>query len=103
MAASDVMLPCSAIGTEVTVDGKSLVNVGTYNFLDYVGDKRVEDAAIASVRKYGVGSCGPRGFYGTIDCHLELEEKLSEFLQVEEAILYSYGFATIARWVGHLQ
>jgi serine palmitoyltransferase len=72
--------------------------MATYNFLDFVGDKAVEEAAIASVRKYGVGSCGPRGFYGTIDCHLELEERLAKFCRVEEAILYSYGFATIARY-----
>jgi serine palmitoyltransferase len=36
-----------------------------------------------------VGSCGPRGFYGTIDVHLELEEKAAKFMGVEEAILYS--------------
>ena len=43
-----------------------------------------------------MGACGPRGFYGTVDVHLELEEKLQNFLQVEEAIVYSYGFATVA-------
>ena len=52
--------------------------------------------AIKSLRKYGVGACGPRGFYGTVDVHLELEEKLQKFLDVEEVIVYAYGFATIA-------
>ena len=68
-----------------------------------------------SVRKYGVGACGPRGFYGTIgklcymnqvnrcydntvcvDIHLDLEKKFAEFLNYEEAILYSFGYATIS-------
>jgi serine palmitoyltransferase len=31
-----------------------------------IGNKRVEDVAIKTLRKYGTGSCGPRGFYGTI-------------------------------------
>lgn len=43
-----------------------------------------------------MGSCGPRGFYGTIDVHLELEGRLAKFLGAEEAILYSYGFSTVA-------
>ena len=70
-----------------------------------------------SVRKYGVGACGPRGFYGTIgelfscrreasltivslyacaDIHLELEKKFAEFMNYEESALYSFGYATIA-------
>lgn len=52
--------------------------------------------AEAAARQYGIGSCGPRGFYGTIDCHLQLEDDLAKFMQVEEAIIYSYGFSTIA-------
>ena len=39
----------------------------------------------------GCGSCGPRGFYGTIDAHLEVEEAMSSFLGTEGAILYSDG------------
>lgn len=49
--------------------------------------------------KYGCGSCGPRGFYGTIDVHLELEKKFSEFLNVDGAILYSDGSSTCASTV----
>lgn len=35
-------------------------------------------------------------FYGTIDIHLELEERLAKFFNCEEGIIYSYGFSTIA-------
>ncbi|XP_037787787.1 serine palmitoyltransferase 1-like [Penaeus monodon] len=44
----------------------------------------------------GVGSCGPRGFYGTTKVHLELEERLAEYFNCEMAVLYSYGFSTSA-------
>ncbi|ERE77464.1 serine palmitoyltransferase 1 [Cricetulus griseus] len=56
----------------------------------------LEAAALASLKKYGVGTCGPRGFYGTFDVHLDLEERLAKFMRTEEAIIYSYGFSTIA-------
>ena len=49
-----------------------------------------------ALRKYGVGSCGPPGFYGTIDVHMDLEKAFANFVNTDEAILYSFGFATIA-------
>ena len=54
------------------------------------------DAAAAALRKYGCGTCGPRGFYGTLDVHLELEDALASFLGTEQAIVYSFGIATIS-------
>ncbi|KAI5988412.1 serine palmitoyltransferase subunit I, partial [Pisolithus albus] len=48
------------------------------------------------LRKYGLGSCGPPGFYGTVDVHLELERDIADFLGTESAILYSQGFITIS-------
>ena len=43
------------------------------------------DAAEAALRKYGCGTCGPRGFYGTLDVHLELEKSLATFLGTDQA------------------
>ncbi|XP_067938177.1 serine palmitoyltransferase 1-like isoform X2 [Watersipora subatra] len=83
-------------GKRITIDNKEYINLSTQNFLGMIGNKEVEKSAIATVQKHGVGSCGPRGFYGTVDKHLELEEKLAQFMRCEEAILYSYGFSTIA-------
>lgn len=70
--------------------------MGSHNYLGLLGAADITESAIASVRKYGVGSCGPRGFYGTIDVHLELEERIAKFMEMEEAIVYSYGFSTSA-------
>jgi serine palmitoyltransferase len=44
--------------------------------------------------RYGCGSCGPRGFYGTIDVHLHLEEQFAEMMKTDGAILYSDGAST---------
>ncbi|KAK3727859.1 hypothetical protein QZH41_001638 [Actinostola sp. cb2023] len=83
-------------GHKLTIDGKDCLNLATFNFLGFVGNEQIEHAAIQTLHKYGVGSCGPRGFYGTIDVHLHLEDKLAQFMHTEEAILYSYGFSTVA-------
>jgi serine palmitoyltransferase len=83
-------------GKYITVNGRPCINMASFNFLSMVGKKEIEEEAIKALRIYGVGSCGPRGFYGTMDVHLKLEEEIAKFMQCEEAILYSYGFATIA-------
>lgn len=74
----------------------NVLNVGATSFLCLDKEERIIESALKSMDKYGVGSCGPRGFYGTIDVHLEFEERLAKFLEVEETITYSYGFSTIA-------
>lgn len=52
------------------------------------------ETAVATLRKYGLGSCGPPGFYGTMDVHIELERSIASFLGTESAIIYSQGFST---------
>lgn len=86
----------SKMGKRVIVDGKECLNLATHNYLGLVEHKLLEERAVTSLRKYGVGSCGPRGFYGTVDIHLELENRLAKFMNVEEAVLYSYGFSAVA-------
>lgn len=48
------------------VDGHHCLNLATHNYLSFVDKSVIEERAIKSIRKYGVGSCGPRGFYGTV-------------------------------------
>ncbi|KAJ8715877.1 hypothetical protein PYW08_013162 [Mythimna loreyi] len=74
----------------------NVLNVGSSSFLCLDKEESIMDSALKALDKYGVGSCGPRGFYGTIDVHLDLEERLAKFLEVEETCVYSYGFSTIA-------
>ncbi|XP_062560832.1 serine palmitoyltransferase 1 [Armigeres subalbatus] len=84
------------VGKVINIDGKQCLNMASHNYLGLLEDENIQQAAIKSLRKYGVGSCGPRGFYGTLDVHLELEERLAKFMEVEEAVVYSYAFSTIA-------
>ncbi|XP_066599906.1 serine palmitoyltransferase 1 isoform X2 [Prorops nasuta] len=86
----------SKVGKMITINRKECLNLGTHNYLGFLENKEIEDKAISTIKKYGVGSCGPRGFYGTVDVHLELEERLAIFTGTEEAVVYSYGFSTVA-------
>uniref|UniRef100_A0A1I8BF36 Serine palmitoyltransferase 1 n=1 Tax=Meloidogyne hapla TaxID=6305 RepID=A0A1I8BF36_MELHA len=80
----------------VKINGKECLNMISSDFYGLIGNERIEESAKNTIFKYGVGSCGPRNFYGTVDVHLNLEKQLADFLGSEETILYSYGFATIA-------
>lgn len=85
------------VGKFITVDGHKCLNMATHNYLGLLEEyPKIKENAIKCIHKYGVGSCGPRGFYGTVDVHLELEERLAKFMDQEEAVLYSYAFSTIA-------
>eukprot|EP00808_Paulinella_micropora_P010568 g68611.t1 len=86
----------SVSSNHVKVDGKSYLNFASSNFLDLAKDAEIKQAIKTCIEKYGVGSCGPRGFYGTIDVHLNLENDLAKFLGTEEAIIYSDSLACVS-------
>lgn len=81
----DVLLEGS--GREVA----GAVNLSSLNFLGLVGDRAILDKCKETMRRYGCGACGPRGFYGTVDVHLECETALAKMFEAPEAILYSFG------------
>jgi serine palmitoyltransferase len=72
------------------------VDLRRTDFLQMNVDKQTLAAAEAALYKYGCGTCGPRGFYGTLDVHIQLEKALAVFLRTEKAIIYSFGIATIS-------
>ena len=59
--------------------------------VDRAPSTSVKGAARAALARYGCGSCGPRGFYGTIDAHLDLEDVIADHMRTEGAIMYSDG------------
>ncbi len=69
----------------------SAINFATFDYLSSSSSLTLRTVAKHSLAHYGCGSCGPRGFYGTIDAHLEVEEAMSSFLNTDAAILYSDG------------
>ena len=56
----------SVLGKIIVVDNQQCLNFASMNFLGLLGNKSVEKKASDCIRKYGVGSCGPRAFYGTV-------------------------------------
>ncbi len=50
--------------------GRDVINFGSFNFLNIASCPEIKEACEATIRKYGVGSCGPRGFYGTIGAYV---------------------------------
>ncbi|KAI0772737.1 serine palmitoyltransferase [Trametes elegans] len=77
-------------------NGKTVINLASYNFTGLAGNEDIKTSAVETLKKYGLGSCGPPGFYGTQDVHIQLEQDIADFLGTEAAILYSQAFSTIA-------
>ncbi|KAL3760080.1 hypothetical protein ACHAWU_006628 [Discostella pseudostelligera] len=69
----------------------SAINFATFDYLSSSSSHTLRKVAKHALAHYGCGSCGPRGFYGTIDAHLEVEDAMSSFLHADAAILYSDG------------
>jgi glycine C-acetyltransferase len=82
----------SANGPLITINGKELVNLSSNNYLGLATDERLKEAANEAVKTYGVGAGAVRTINGTLEIHLELEEKLAQFKKTEAAIAYQSGF-----------
>ena len=65
------------------------LNCGAFDFLAMGSSTKVREAAQAALTKYGCGSCGPRGFYGSIDVHEQLEARVASFSNTKQAIAFS--------------
>ncbi|MCH8523013.1 MAG: aminotransferase class I/II-fold pyridoxal phosphate-dependent enzyme [Balneolales bacterium] len=81
-------------GTVVEIEGKQVIMAGSNNYLGLTNDPRVLEAARGAILKYGSGCTGSRYLNGTLDIHLELEDKLAEFMKKESCVLFSTGYQT---------
>lgn len=82
----------SKMGTEVTIGGKKMIMVGSNNYLGLVTHPEVLEAMVNAINKYGSACTGSPFLNGTLDIRVELEEKLADFVHMEEALVYSTGF-----------
>ncbi|MBN2558363.1 MAG: pyridoxal phosphate-dependent aminotransferase family protein [Clostridia bacterium] len=80
--------------TEVVMDGRNTIMLGSNNYLGLTSDQRVIDAGIRALEQYGTGCSGSRFLNGTLKLHLELEKELAAFVGKEAAITFSTGFQT---------
>ena len=79
-------------GTEVVVEGRKILMIGSNNYLGLTTDPRVRDAAIDAVKRYGTSCTGSRFLNGTLALHQECEERLANFVGKESALVFSTGY-----------
>ena len=75
----------------VKMQGRDVLMFGSNSYLGLSDDPRLKEAAIAAIQKYGTSCSGSRFLNGTLDIHLELEEKLAKLVGKEEAVTFSTG------------
>ncbi|GAB5521636.1 MAG: pyridoxal phosphate-dependent aminotransferase family protein [Rhodothermales bacterium] len=81
-------------GTKAIMNGREVVMAGSNNYLGLLSDPRVKEAAQQAIEQYGTGCTGSRFLNGTLDLHIELEDRLAKFMGREAAILFSTGYMT---------
>jgi glycine C-acetyltransferase len=77
-------------------DGKQVINLASNNYLGLTTHPKLCEAAIEAVRKYGAGSGAVRTISGTMTLHMQLEERIAAFKNVEACVVFQSGFAANA-------
>ena len=94
----------SAQGAWLTVDGKNVLNFCSNNYLGLANHPKIVEAAKEATKQYGVGPAAVRSIAGTMDLHVQLEERLAKFKGAEDVITFQSGFTanlgTISALVG---
>lgn len=79
-------------GPLIQIAGREYVNLSSNNYLGLANEDRLKEAAIQATRQYGTGSGAVRSINGTLQIHVELEEKLAQFKGTEAVLAYQSGF-----------
>ena len=77
-------------------DGRKVINLASNNYLGLTTHPKLREAALEATRKYGVGSGAVRTIAGTMKLHMELEEKIARFKNVEACVVFQSGFTANA-------
>ena len=78
--------------TVVTMKGRKVLMFGSNSYMGLTNHPKIKEAAIRATEKYGTGCAGSRFLNGTLDIHIELENKLAEFVGKQAALVFSTGF-----------
>ncbi|MGI6368524.1 MAG: aminotransferase class I/II-fold pyridoxal phosphate-dependent enzyme [Anaerolineae bacterium] len=78
-------------GTEVVVNGKRMIMIGSNNYLGLTTDPRVREAALDAIKRYGTSCTGSRFLNGNLAMHDELEQELADFVGKEAGLVFSTG------------
>jgi glycine C-acetyltransferase len=79
-----------------TFDGKKVINLASNNYLGLTTHPKLREAAIEATKKYGVGPGAVRTIAGTMRIHMELEQKIAKFKNVEACVVFQSGFTANA-------
>ncbi len=80
--------------TEVVLHGRRIIMIGSNNYLGLTTHPKVKEAAEQALREFGTSCTGSRFLNGTLEMHVELEERLARFTEREAALVFSTGFQT---------
>src|SRR5580692_3553488 len=86
----------SASAAESRFDGKEVINLASNNYLGLTTHPKLREAAMEAVKRYGVGSGAVRNISGTMSLHMQLEERIAAFKNVEACVVFQSGFAANA-------
>ena len=78
--------------TVVSINGKKVLMFGSNSYLGLTNHPKIKEAAKKAIDKYGTGCAGSRFLNGTLDIHIQLEERLAKFTGKDGALCYSTGF-----------
>ena len=82
----------SEAGPIVEMEGRETIMLGSNNYLGLTGDPRVKGAAREALERYGTALTGSRFMNGTIPLHVELEREIAEWMQTEDALVFTTGY-----------
>jgi glycine C-acetyltransferase len=85
-----------------TVDGRSVVNLSSNNYLGLTTHPRLRERALEAVQDFGVGSGSVRTIAGTMAIHMELERRLAEFKHTDAVVVFQSGFTANAGTVSSI-
>ncbi|MGA3019590.1 MAG: glycine C-acetyltransferase [Bryobacteraceae bacterium] len=86
----------SASAAESRFDGQQVINLASNNYLGLTTHPKLREAAIQAVKDFGVGSGAVRTISGTMRIHMQLEERIAAFKNVEACVVFQSGFAANA-------
>ena len=86
----------SASAAESRFDGREVINLASNNYLGLTTHPKLREAALAATQKFGVGSGAVRTISRTMSLHMQLEERIAAFKNVEACVVFQSGFAANA-------
>ncbi len=79
-----------------TFDGREVINLASNNYLGLTTHKALRKAAVEAAKKYGAGAGAVRTIAGTMQLHMQLEEQIAKFKNVEACVVFQSGFTANA-------